>query len=1070
MAGASQETAGNSNDAMDTYSSALSLLTDRISASENGAEYCLWAERLLLRCCSLSSEYSKLGTENRGPSADPETILAPFRAWASFWETRPITGLVTDKELGAGSSAKRRLAWWTYYNILSQLLQSGHSCRDGSRRDKSQYSQGKNWIPPRQQLSGELRRVEAIYESQLLKEVGFPQASETNSEVVQWVDQVMCNWSILCGPMWCDEDIGQDGQEGVSRNVLEVSFSGILHGPVFYEKSEVSRLIPAPQILYRAATRTFHSTSLLRHLFTVHAALGDFKLAGKALDTYLEIVIKGKARVEKSGEPEPDLDSDEVMLRTIAAGIDIFTTYGRRTEVGRIQELAKHLENWLKRHTAKEKQQLELSASSSKENHLGAISVSDPAVAIVYRAIGTSHSHLAQFTFEPAKRAELQQKAIESFRQGLQTDKAGEEDAETFYALAVTLAETRDIESAVATAKLALSSESTSSGPTNGRNAYWKRQAASCAAARRQIRNWHLLALLLSARQEFETAETFCEAALDGSDLTDDISSNSSGAFSIRTPIRDKKHMIEVKMTQMALIEVNEGPDVAVNAGGELLALYTRFFGSLEERSKPQPSKVQSPPQTANGTIKSFRGSIFRRSRDPKPSIRTGINMGSIRSRTTSNEVRPAPTISVTNNDDPINDQLEPPDSSQPHKVHRNNSKRLQKRASRKSIRSRTVSPARTVGTARSSALSFTGRRPNTSGSCAADEVGVAVSHDLPTIPASPAPQGDKESYNFQTLIPFHSAFGNNDETSGNREDSDVSPMNSLHILNLIDPQLPPSELQRHSLSLLLKIWIFIAGLYRRAKMYDDAQGAVDEAFKHVKSIESSVAAQGSSARAFDTPGWGGLKSVEELWADVYAEKGNLYMARESPHDAIIQYESALSHFPDHPAATIGLATILLDIYTEIICPHPTTSDVQKISDLSATQTMKECSKPLLELVKQPLSITKDDNPARAPSPQQPSTLDNSKPPNRPCSPTQDRKTPEALDRLAARDRAYGLLSSLTKLGTGWDNSEAWFALARAYEESGQVERAKEVLWWVVELEEKRPIRGWSCLGQGYSA
>ena len=76
-------------------------------------------------------------------------------------------------------------------------------------------------------------------------------------------------------------------------------------------------------------------------------------------------------------------------------------------------------------------------------------------------------------------------------------------------------------------------------------------------------------------------------------------------------------------------------------------------------------------------------------------------------------------------------------------------------------------------------------------------------------------------------------------------------------------------------------------------------------------------------------------------------------------------------------------------------------------------------------------------------------------------------ESPEALNRLAARDRAYKMLSTLTKLGTGWDNSEAWYMLARTYEESGQIEKAKEVLWWCVELEDGRPLRHWRCVGTG---
>lgn len=73
--------------------------------------------------------------------------------------------------------------------------------------------------------------------------------------------------------------------------------------------------------------------------------------------------------------------------------------------------------------------------------------------------------------------------------------------------------------------------------------------------------------------------------------------------------------------------------------------------------------------------------------------------------------------------------------------------------------------------------------------------------------------------------------------------------------------------------------------------------------------------------------------------------------------------------------------------------------------------------------------------------------------------------SPPELNRLAARDRAFGLLSTLTKLGSGWDYSEAWYTLARAYEESGQVEKTKEVLWWCIELEDTHPVRPWKALG-----
>lgn len=80
---------------------------------------------------------------------------------------------------------------------------------------------------------------------------------------------------------------------------------------------------------------------------------------------------------------------------------------------------------------------------------------------------------------------------------------------------------------------------------------------------------------------------------------------------------------------------------------------------------------------------------------------------------------------------------------------------------------------------------------------------------------------------------------------------------------------------------------------------------------------------------------------------------------------------------------------------------------------------------------------------------------------------TTDHPTPDAVNRLAARDRAYMLLSNLTRLGSGWDDPEAWYTLARAHELSKQMARAKQALWWVVELEENKPMRNWRDVASG---
>lgn len=65
--------------------------------------------------------------------------------------------------------------------------------------------------------------MQSIYESFLLNELGFPKANEATPEIEIWVDQVVHNWKIICGPTWRNEDHMNGGKEATSRLVLEVS-------------------------------------------------------------------------------------------------------------------------------------------------------------------------------------------------------------------------------------------------------------------------------------------------------------------------------------------------------------------------------------------------------------------------------------------------------------------------------------------------------------------------------------------------------------------------------------------------------------------------------------------------------------------------------------------------------------------------------------------------------------------------------------------------------------------------------------------------------------------------------
>lgn len=173
-------------------------------------------------------------------------------------------------------------------------------------------------------------------------------------------------------------------------------------------------------------------------------------------------------------------------------------------------------------------------------------------------------------------------------------------------------------------------------------------------------------------------------------------------------------------------------------------------------------------------------------------------------------------------------------------------------------------------------------------------------------------------------------------------------------------------------------------------------------------------------------------------------------------------FEAALTRFANHPAATVGLSEILLDIYTEDLLPPasiPALIPSTPPASATASSSFLNASTPTVSQLPSSPSL-----PTHGPlglAYARPAAQNKTKE-------AKDSNQAAALNRLAARDRAYGLLSALTKLGSGWNYGEAWMALAKAYELGGQVDKAREVLWWCVELEDSRPVRAWGECAGGY--
>ncbi|KAH8821819.1 hypothetical protein F5884DRAFT_894548 [Xylogone sp. PMI_703] len=1030
-------------EAMETFNSVLPIFTNIPSTSMNKKELRIWVELYLTGFCLTSSQAIK----SKLSSILETEALSAFRAWAGFWGDHKA-GLVGGRLPQADVS--RRHVWLEYYHMMSELLQQGLPYPTTPLI--ATYPDAAT----RQQQKAELIRVEAKYEALLLNEVRFPEAEASNHEVEAFVELVMQNWRILCSDGWQESKEGDSDSEAISRGVLE--------------------------ILYRAASKTFHSTPILRHLFTVHLSLGEYDLALKAFDTYLDLVKKGKERVQKTGEPESTLDNDENVLITASKCMIALCKYGPEQGAEKAHQLALQFEDWLEKHFPTEE--------AGTHQHPTPQAPSDPVspsvLALAWRSIGIAHAQWSRATFEAVTRTDIQLRAIRCFRKALRPEYKNATNVETLFALGVVLAERRELTAAIEVVKTGLQP------PKPGKLA--NSQETRYTRERSVVPLWHLMSLLVSARQEFMTAARFCEGAfeqfdpvhlfgeayLDGgyrSEHTNESEKPLPTGVGIVDEMDDfeKENLLEIKITQLTLVEVLEGPEIAVNACNDLLSLYGRLFGGDPQKNNPffitPKSESTMPPKSSAGTVKSTKGSIFGRSRSLKHSQKDSDvsekTLGLARPDTTqtgAGTISRAPTIQVTRENGTLKE----------HKSHEKLRKRSESLHKKEAEHGRDRSKSRSASRAPSIA-----NQPPVSSPTAVD------GEKYFTPPATP---GQREAILGENTLATQIHNPVSEDVTSPKESKAIASSNGVsHELSMpwnpveLKARLPKAKETHRRSGTLVKVWLLIAGFYRRAALYDDAKAAIEEAQKLVKGLEAGMLQVSATDATVAHAGWGGGRSVNELWGDVYAERGQLALAEEAPWVALQHFESALIRFVDHPSAIVGISTLLLDIYTEVLTPPPsipslilpasldTFNSPPTANTLSVTTVLQNQDRVTTLVSEGPLGLSSPPtnglvngliNTTRP-------TTSSSQPSTSSLEPPHKATSTSLLDRLAARDRAYALLSGLTKLGTGWNSSEAWFALSRAHEESGQVDKAKEVLWWCVELEDARSVRDWRSASVG---
>lgn len=263
FSGFSQEKGNRVEDGIVTYMSVLPYLSSLESLSSASPQLKYWTEWLLSRLCLLSDQ-----SQRSGAYLDPDQALRVFRIWGKLFEVKP--GL-TRSTASAGTSTtitSRGRVWKAYYDTLSAILQHDVA-----------YSLSSNTIGPystenekengniRLQQRAELKRVETLYEAQLLEETQFPKASQSNADIEIWVDSVIDNWRVLCGPRWQDEDLGEGGKAAVGHEVLDVSNCGLFVSKIYFPPNAFDRFFTEPPPRLSTRPRFFDICSPFTHLW-----------------------------------------------------------------------------------------------------------------------------------------------------------------------------------------------------------------------------------------------------------------------------------------------------------------------------------------------------------------------------------------------------------------------------------------------------------------------------------------------------------------------------------------------------------------------------------------------------------------------------------------------------------------------------------------------------------------------------------------------------------------------------------------------------------------------------------
>lgn len=385
--------------------------------------------------------------------------------------------------------------------------------------------------PKNSQIGNETHNVSVLYEKFLYDMTNFPTASESNEKIEQYTEVLMTNWNAAVPrDTWDWALIGDDYKKYTNAVLSSVR---------------------------RALAVTFQSCSIMRQSVVLLLALREYDEAFAAFDTYLAYQDQFRIHQQSGGEHA----TGDTALSLAGVSTQVINVCTRVKKNGdKAKAYSERLLTWLP--SDKDTTNNTANGSASSEPSIPSL-----IMAQAYGAIGSAFFLHANQSTDEKQYNESVETAAKYYQ--LSTD-LGVKDQEVRLEHAIFLARSDKISEAVELVKkILLDNES-------------------------HIQSWHLLALLLTTREEYDKAMKVVETTLHRYNVEQ---------LKIE---RDKHALVQVKLTHIALIEAVHGSESAIGELANALGLVRGIYPDENQDEKQHTEKRKSHHR------KSLLGSVHR--------------------------------------------------------------------------------------------------------------------------------------------------------------------------------------------------------------------------------------------------------------------------------------------------------------------------------------------------------------------------------------------------------------------------------------------------------------------------